>query len=53
MAASVRYLNRQLLQNVLHHVDTHNRLIEEKEMWKTKQNMRAPSSDSEDGEWRR
>ncbi|XP_022097571.1 uncharacterized protein C11orf57-like [Acanthaster planci] len=34
--SSVRYLDRKLLRNILHHTETHNRLQEEEEMWRSR-----------------
>ncbi|PIK53446.1 hypothetical protein BSL78_09676 [Apostichopus japonicus] len=47
MSVSAKYVNRKLLQNVLHHVDTHNRLLEEKDMWNSKRNQREGSNASD------
>lgn len=40
MAGSVRYLDRKLLRNVLRHTEVHNRLQEEKDMWKQRRDPR-------------
>ncbi|XP_072049251.1 uncharacterized protein NKAPD1-like [Amphiura filiformis] len=42
MASSVRYLDRKLLRNVLRHTEVHNRLREEKDMWKQRRDPRDP-----------
>lgn len=48
MAFSIKVVNSKLLKNVLHHVDTHNRLMEEREMWNSRRNRRDDETDESD-----